>query len=124
MHRLKLTIPALATLFVVACGGAGGDTFNGPEIFKIKAVSATSLSGQMGDLVKVSIDVDSASGSNVPLGTKATFTASDGGLPAGVSIALPPDGTYEATWRLGPAKKVQTLTVAVDGARPLVFQAN
>jgi len=122
------TIPALGGLLVigllVGCGGGASDTFSGPETMKIKATSATTFTGQMGDLVAVAVDVDALNDFNVPFGTKVTFTASDGGLPINVAIALPPDGTYQATWRLGPAVKVQTLTASVDGARPLVFKAN
>jgi hypothetical protein len=121
------TLPRLGALLVIAlaigCGGAAGDSFTGPETMKIKATSATTFSGQMGDLVTVAVDVDQLNDLQVPVGTKVTFTASDGGFPTSTSIALPPDGTYQATWRLGPAVKVQTLTATVDGARPLVFKA-
>ena len=142
MHTLKLEIPAagkhcgrrkhvtprfpvlLATILTVACGGGGSDGFSGPETLKIKALSATSFTARMGDLVSVAVDVDGLNDDSPPFGTKVTFVASDGGLPVSATIALPPDGTYEATWRLGPAIRVQTLTASVDGARPLVFKAN
>lgn len=126
MHRLKLTIPALAIIFAVACGGAGGDSFTGPETLKIKAVSATSFTGKMGDLVAVTIGIDPINGdySSPRFGTKVTFVASDGGLPTSATVALSGYGTYQATWRLGPAQKVQTLTVTADSARPLVFHAS
>lgn len=125
MHRLKLTIPTLAIIFAVACGGAGGDSFTGPETLKIRAVSATTFTGKMGDLVAVTIGIDPINGdySSPRFGTKVTFVASDGGLPTSDTIALSGYGTYQTTWRLGPAQKVQTLTVTADSARPLVFQA-
>jgi len=123
MQRLKLTIPALAITLAVACGGGGGDTFTGPETLKIKAVSATSFTGKMGDIVSVAVDVDALDADAPPFGTKVTFTASDGGQPVSGIIAVSPGGSASATWRLGPVQKVQTLTASVDGARPLVFKA-
>jgi hypothetical protein len=113
----------LAIFLTVGCGG-GSDTFNGPETLKIKAVSATSFTGKMGDLISVALDVDALNDDFPPFGTKVTFSASDGGLPQSGVIAVSPGGSASATWRLGPALKVQTLTATVDGARPLVFQAS
>jgi hypothetical protein len=114
----------LAIVLSVGCSGGASDTFNGPATLKIKAVSATSFTGKMGDLVSVAIDVDALDDPSPPFGTKVTFVASDAGLPFSRIIALPPDGTAQATWRFGPVEKVQTLTATVDGAPPLVFQAN
>jgi len=126
MHNLKSTtrLGALLALTLAAgCGGGAADTFSGPETLKIKAVSATSFTGKMGDIVSVAVDVDALDSDTPPFGTKVTFTASDGGQPASGIIAVSPGGSASATWRLGPVQKVQTLTVSVDGARPLVFQA-
>jgi len=123
MQRLKLTIPTLALTLAVGCGGGASDTFSGPETLKIKAVSATSFTGKMGDIVSVAVDVDALDSDTPPFGTKVTFVASDGGTPASGTIAVSPGGSASATWRLGPANKVQTLTANVDGARPLVFKA-
>jgi hypothetical protein len=121
-------MPLLGALFaivlVVACGGGATDTFTGPETLKIKSVSATSFTGKMGDVVVVSFDVDGINDPMPPFGTKVVFTASDGGVAQYDTLALGPDGTGEMKWRLGPAVKVQTLTVAADGMRPLVFKAN
>ena len=122
MHTQKLG--ALLALFLaVGCGG-GSDAFNGPETLKLKAVSATSFTGKMGDLISVALDVDALDGDIPPFGTKVTFVASDGGLPTSGIIAASPGGSASATWRLGPVAKVQSLTATVEGARPLVFQAN
>jgi hypothetical protein len=140
MHTLKFNIPtartryerhlrsmqSLGTLLAVTlasgCGGGASDTFSGPETLKIKAVSATSFTGQMGDVVTVALDVDALNDDAPPFGTKVTFVASDGGTTSPL-IAVSPGGSASTTWRLGPAAKVQTLTASVDGARPLVFRA-
>lgn len=114
----------LAIILSVGCSGGGVDTFNGPETLKIKAVSATSFTGKMGDLVSVALDVDALNDDFPPFGTKVAFVASDGGRPTNPLIAVSPGGSASTTWRLGPVAKVQTLTATVDGARPLVFQAN
>jgi hypothetical protein len=114
----------LAIFLAVACGGGASDNFTGPETLKIKAVSATSITGRMGDLVTVTFDVDALEDPYPPFGTKVAFVASDGGVVAWDSLALGSDGVGQQTWRLGPATKVQTLTVTAPGARPLVFKAN
>jgi len=113
----------IAVFLAVGCGGAA-DTFDGPETLKIKAVSATTFTGKMGDLISVSVDVDAVPDNDFPpIGTKVTFSASDGGLPVNGVIAVSPGGSASATWRLGPAGGVQTLSATADGARPLVFRA-
>jgi hypothetical protein len=114
----------LAMVLIVACGGGASDSFTGPETLKIKPLSATSFTGKMGDVISVSFDVDGINDPSPPFGTKVVFTASDGGVAQYDTLALGPDGTGEMKWRLGPAVKVQTLTVAADGMRPLVFKAN
>ena len=121
MARLGAVV---AIILGAGCGGGGSDTFNGPVTLQIKAVSATSFTGKMGDLVSVAIDVDALDDPSPPFGTKVTFVASDAGIPLSRTIALPRDGTAQATWRFGPVAKAQTLTATVDGASPLVFQAN
>src|SRR3954470_13634376 len=103
MPRLTLTVPALAIIFPVACSGGGGDSFTGPETLKIKATSATSLTGKMGDVVLISFDVDDANGDLLPpFGTRVAFAASDGGSVQYDTLALGPDGVGEQKWRLGP----------------------
>jgi len=115
---------ALCAIFlVVACGGGASDSFTGPETLKIKSLSATSFSGKMGDVIPVSFDVDGINDFNPPFGTKVTFAASDGGGVLDDTIALGPDGVGENKWRLGPAVNTQTLTIAAEGMRPLVFKA-
>lgn len=126
MHRLKFTtrLGALLALTVaISCGGAGGDSFTGPETLKIKATSATSFTGKMGDVIVVSFDVDGINDFLPPSGTRVAFAASDGGSVQYDTLALGPDGVGEQKWRLGPATKVQTLTVSAAGMRPLVYKA-
>lgn len=127
-RRSSRTLSPLGVLLAItlgaACGGASGDSFTGPETIKIKATSATNVTGKMGDVVLVSFDVDDVNGSLLPpFGTRIAFAASDGGSVQYDTLALGPDGTGEQKWRLGPATKVQTLTLSADGMRPLVFKA-
>ena len=115
---------ALCAIFlVVACGGGASDSFTGPETLKIKPLSATTFTGMMGDIVSVSFDVDGINDPLPPFGTKVTFAASDGGGVQYDTLALGPDGVGETKWRLGPAVNTQTLTIAAEGMRPLVFKA-
>jgi hypothetical protein len=120
---MLLLVAVFAIVLLAACGGGATDSFTGPETLKIKALSATTFSGKMGDVIPVSFDVDGINDFNPPFGTKVTFAASDGGDVQYDTLALGPDGVGENKWRLGSAVRVQTLTVAADGMRPLVFKA-
>lgn len=118
-----LLLSLSTVLLVVACGGAADAVVDVPNGPRVVPTSAYSFAGQFGDVITVKLVAHDGSGAPPPLGTKVSFAPSDGGLVDWPTYALPPDGSAQVRWRLGPIAKVQTLTARVDGGQPFAFQA-
>lgn len=113
-----LSAPLALLTLLAACGGSSDGTgpSSGPVL---SAASATSVTGQFGDAIPVSVAVKTPSGAP-EAGVMVTFAASDSGGLDAASVPTDPTGVAKVRWRLAAVTKAQTL-VATVGTRTVTF---
>lgn len=113
-----LSAPLALLTLLASCGGSSEGTgpSSGPVL---SAASSTSVTGQFGDAIPVSVTVKTAGGlpeTNVTV----TFAASDSGGLDAASVPTDSTGTAKVRWRLAAVTTAQTLVASV-GTRKVTF---